>query len=201
MKPVLTAVQGANAKLIEQVAKLYFPPKAKVADVTYGNGAFWEWEVSRDFSLTASDLYSKSASLPCYDCRSLPYAREQFDVVVFDPPYMHGGKTAKASIGKCYGNAPTALKDHKAIACLYYEGMKEAYRILKPGGILLVKCQDEIESGKQKRTHIEVFQFAYCLQFKDLDLFVLMQNGTPCIRQREQKHARKNHSFLWVFRK
>ncbi len=79
--------------------------------------------------------------------------------------------------------------------------MKEATRILKRGGTLWVKTQDEIETGRQKRSSIEVFHLAHELGLLDQDLFILMQEGTPPIQHRDQQHARKNHSYLWVFRK
>ena len=52
--------------------------------------------------------------------------------------------------------------------------MAEARRILKPKGVLVVKCGDEISAGKQQRTHIEAFQIAVDeLGMRDLDLFIL----------------------------
>jgi hypothetical protein len=79
--------------------------------------------------------------------------------------------------------------------------MAEATRILKPGGSLWVKCADEIERAVQRRGHIEVFQIAQGLGLSDKDLFVLMQAAPPVTTGRRQQHARKNCSFLWVFRK
>ena len=79
--------------------------------------------------------------------------------------------------------------------------MAEAKRILKPGGTLWVKCADEIESCRQRRGHIEVFQVAQDLGLEDLDFFILMQETPPATNGRRQRHARKNCSFLWVFRK
>jgi hypothetical protein len=79
--------------------------------------------------------------------------------------------------------------------------MTEAKRILKPGGTLWVKCADEVESCRQKRGHVEVFQVAQDLGLEDEDLFILMLDGAPVTNGRPQRHARKNCSFLWVFRK
>jgi hypothetical protein len=39
---------------------------------------------------------------------------------------------------------------HDAIVALYKEGMTEAKRVLKDGGLLFVKCQDEIVGSSSK---------------------------------------------------
>jgi hypothetical protein len=84
---------------------------------------------------------------------------------------------------------------------LYEKGMTEACRILKPGGLLLVKCQDEVESGRQRWSHLEIYEIAKRLGMAGHDLFVLVQKRNPMIQRANQKHARKNHSYLWIFKK
>ena len=65
-----------------------------------------------------------------------------------------------------------------------------------------MKCQDEIESGRQKRTHIELWEITTReFGFLDEDLFTLLSTTRPAIRQTRQYHARKNSSYLWIFRK
>ncbi len=66
---------------------------------------------------------------------------------------------------------------------------------------LAVKTQDEIETGRQKRSSIEGFHLAQEIGLLDQDLFILMREGTPPLQHRDQHHARKYHSYLWVFRK
>ncbi len=75
-------------------------------------------------------------------------------------------------------------------------------RILKPGGLLLVKCQDEIESARQRMSHIEIHDIAvHELGLTVKDLFVVTPKTKPVVQFKRQRHARKNHSYLWVFRK
>ena len=40
-KGVYTSVCGDNSDLMERIAKLYFRPGYRIADVTYGRGVFW----------------------------------------------------------------------------------------------------------------------------------------------------------------
>ena len=64
-----------------------------------------------------------------------------------------------------------------------------------------MKCQDEIESGHQRWSHIEFLEIAREIGFEAIDLFVLVQMQQPVYRQLAQQHTRKNHSYLWIFRK
>jgi hypothetical protein len=81
--------------------------------------------------------------------------------------------------------------------------MREAFRVLKPdGGSLWVKCKDEVEREVQRWSHVYIYQMASELGFCARDLFVLTGSMSPqrwpgCV----QRHARKNHSFLWVFQR
>jgi len=193
---VYTSHIGNNADLILDVCSLYLNPGDKVADVTYGRGVFW-----RNVDLRTIDFHP-SDKLTCkstpYDFCHLPYEDQSFDIVVFDPPYVHN--PGAMMVDARYRNAETTRgMYHDDIIELYRLGMTEARRILKVGGLLWVKCKDEVESSVQRWSHIEIALMAWRLNLYALDLFVLTQNSKPVI-QHNQKHARKNHSFLWIFR-
>lgn len=195
---VLTAQVGTNAALFADATRLYLEPGWRVADVTYGKGVFWQQVDSSQYELLATDLASG------VDLRSLPYADDSVDAVVLDPPYIYNPKdTVKASLSEPYKVNTTGLglTTIDAVIRLYEEGMGEAWRVLRSGGRLFVKCQDQIQSGKQRWVHIELFDFARDCTFYPRDLFVLVQKTRPAIRWPVQKHARKNHSYLWVFEK
>ena len=197
-EPVFNCIQGTNADLIATVARLYLRKGDRLADITFGRGVFWQKLNLSDYRFCKSDKITCPGSP--HDFRRLPYPDGQFDVVVFDPPYAHGGYSMKS--GPCYQLASRAGGlPHRDIMESYERGMTEATRILKPGGTLWIKCADEIERAVQQRGHIEVFQIAKGLGLIDKDLFVLMQATPPVTTGRRQQHARKNCSFLWVFRK
>ena len=99
-----------------------------------------------------------------------------------------------------YNNNNDNTSTMKDIREVYKQAAENIYKVTKHKGIAVVKCMDSIESGKQKRLHIWIWQDFLELGFRDEDLFVLTTNGTPMIRWKQQKHARKNNSFTWVFR-
>ena len=197
-EPVFNCIQGDNADLIAAVARLYLSKGCRVADITYGRGVFWKGVNLPDYRFYKSDRITCPSSP--HDFRQLPYPARSFDVVVFDPPYAHAG--GSMIVEPRYQMASTAGGlSHRDIMEMYERGMTEAARILKPGGTLWVKCADEVEDSRQRRGHMEVFQIAQGLGLVDQDLFVLMQQSMPVTNGRKQQHARKNCSFLWVFRK
>ena len=193
-KIVYSSVYGKNADLIAQVVKLYAFPSASIADVTWGKGAFWKAVDLSRYNFHPSDIKDG------IDFRDLPYENNSLDVVVLDPPYAHNPGTFMTD-DTYNNNATTKGMNHDAIQQLYRDGMQEAYRVLKDGGLLWVKCQDEIESGKQRYSHIEIFNTGSQLGFYAKDLFILKQDTSSPVQQKKQQHAKKNHSYLWIFRK
>ena len=187
--PVLTAVIGTNADLLPKIFELYAKPGYKIADVTYGKGVFWRQIDQSQYEVFATDLQTGM------DFRSLPYETGSIDVLMLDPPYMHGGGTVKASINDCYKNQNTS---HESVIRLYAGGILEAARVLVKKGRIIVKCQDEIESGLQRLSHIEVVNLLELFGFRILDIFVLVQTSVPAMREEYQKSARKNHSYAIV---
>lgn len=201
---VVSAHQGVNADVFPHVLELYVPRGSRVADVTYGRGAFWKQIDPKAYHIVASDLTTG------VDCRKLPYSDGSFDCVVLDPPYMHTpGGTAHVehqNFEQYYQNNgagnTTSAKYHEAVLELYFAAAREACRVLKNGGTLIVKCQDEVCACKQRLTHVELINELTASLFVVEDLFVLMRNNKPGVsRILKQRHARKNHSYFLVFRK
>ena len=86
----------------------------------------------------------------------------------------------------------------------YYNSLKELYRVSANKGIVVFKCQDTVSSGKNHFTHTMIMNMAMEIGFYPKDLFILTSNvrinsfGTKWTRQ---QHARKYHSYFWVFEK
>lgn len=204
---VVSSHFGDNADLFPQILALHVPRGSKIADVTYGKGVFWRKVDLDGYTLLATDLKTG------VDCRSLPYQDGEIDCVVLDPPYMEGlyrdddsfaGQGTHESFQDSYSNGtrPKELnaKWHDAVLEMYVRAAIEAKRVLRPKGVLIVKCQDEVSAGIQRLTHVELIMNLHLLGFYAKDLFVLTRQNRPGVtRVLKQLHARKNHSYFMVF--
>ena len=203
---VLSAYQASNAEVFPQILKLHVPPGSTVADVTYGKGVFWRAVPPDAYTVLPSDLQTG------VDCRALPYADSSLDCVVLDPPYMEGLLRANADQQAGSGthspfraayqgrHSATIPKWHAAVLDLYVQAGREAQRVLRRAGVLIVKCQDEVSANRQWLTHVEIINAYAPMGFYAKDLFVVMRRNRPGVsRVVRQAHARKNHSYFLVF--
>jgi hypothetical protein len=205
---ITSAHIGDNSDIFPKILELHVPKGATVADVTYGKGVFWKKVSLRDYKLVRSDIQDG------VDCRDLPYWKDSLDCVVLDPPYMEGlyrkskshmaGSGSHEAFREHYSNGEASNgggpKWHGAVLDMYFKAGKEAYRVLRPGGVLIVKCQDEVSANTQRLTHVEIINHYEALGFYAKDLFVVVRLNSPAIsRLIKQVHARKNHSYFLVF--
>ena len=199
---VLSACQGNNDDLFPDILSLYVAPGSLIADITFGRGVFWKKVNAAAYRIEATDLSTG------VDCRSLPYKTGTIDCVVFDPPYMHtpGGSAhvGHQNFEQYYANnvssSERGAKYHEAVLELYFQTAIEVRRVLRSGGIFVVKCQDEVCANQQRLTHVEIINHYMSLGFSVEDLFVLVRVNKPGMsRVAKQVHARKNHSYFVVF--
>lgn len=179
---------GTNAGLIKNVSALYFTDGDRIADVTYGKGAFWRKVDKTKYDIVGSDILTGT------DFRDLPYKDKEFDHSVIDPPYAR--ITNLQGMVDCYNT--TRFTTHEEIIKLYEDGLTELSRITKKNGYILCKCQDEICGCRQRWSHTEIKDIAERLGLYAKDLFILVNDKKPKVIRRQQ-HARKSHSYLWVF--
>ena len=168
---------------------------------------FWQKVNRSKYTVHATDLQAG------VDCRDLPYADASLDCVVLDPPYMEGlfrkhtdhmaGAGTHRTFREHYSNGEATdggPKWHDAVLDLYFKAGREAYRVLRPNGILIVKCQDEVSANRQRLTHVEIINEYESRGFYTKDLFVVVRLNQPGVsRLKKQVHARKNHSYFIVF--
>lgn len=192
-----TVCYGDNSDLIASAGKLYIKDAFRVADVTYGGGVFWKKTDCTRFELLKSDLLGHG-DITTADFRCLPYEDACLDVVVLDPPYTH---TSGHLTRDTYNNNLNRNKSHAQVIDLYSEGISEARRVLRRNGFLFLKCKDEMDSGIQRWSHIELYTAALALGFIAKDLFILIPSNIGPDRWLWQQHAKKNHSYLWIFQK
>jgi len=117
---------------------------------------------------------------------------------MFDPPFCFGthGKTKNNISAKRF----TMFDTFYELCIMYQDSLKEFYRILKKKGILVFKCQDYTDS-KTTMTHCLVYNWAVEFGFYVKDLFILINENRIWNPKLKQRHARKCHSYYFVFEK
>jgi hypothetical protein len=204
---MVSAFVSPNEDVFPQILELHVPAGSVVADVTHGKGVFWKKVPPGQYELKASDV---SMGI---DCRNLPYGDATIDAVVLDPPYMEGlfrrstdhlaGAGTHVAFREYYSNGDEKTdgpKYHEAVLDLYFKAGREALRVLRDEGVLIVKCQDEVSANRQRLTHVEIINEFEQMGFYAKDLFVIVRNNRPGVsRLKQQVHARKNHSYFLVF--
>lgn len=202
----LPTVYDDQPTLLVAISTLHNGGKRFHADVTYGTGGFWKGEAARLRPRIRGDLNpeaSESLTHPGLDVTKLttqrggPIEEQSLRSIVFDPPFIHAA--GKDSImGQRFGSYPSQI----ALRQMYWAALMEFQVALQPGGLLVWKCQDIVESGKQNWTHIEIAMNARQCGMPVIDLAILVRKHTIKGHNHDrQVHFRKNHSYFLVIRK
>lgn len=190
---MIPTVHYSQTELLEGIMELYAPTGFSL-DPTFSKGAFYK-DGRVPVPAFCYDLVPRHPRASACDVRSLPQTDCSMASAIFDPPFLHAhGKASK--MGNRFGSYPS----QKALHQFYREALVELRRVLIPGGILVFKCQDTVESGRQVWSHILIYEAALALGFKALDLFILAARGRMVGHNHgRQVHARKFHSYFWIF--
>ena len=169
-------------------------------DPTYSKGNFYSGKINAP--KLKFDINPSSPEVIESCCTSLPVEDQSVQCIMFDPPFLATtGKSLSSNqknniINKRFSVFPSEKLLHE----FYDKSLCEFKRILKPNGILIFKCQDKVSAGKQYFSHCFIYEKARSYGLYPKDLFVLQaKNRIVAKWQRNQRHARKFHSYFWVF--
>lgn len=197
--PVLATAPRSNAELVVACRDLgYLLAEDLVWDPTWGLGRWWTlWRPDR---LEASDIDpTKSPIGRSIDFTDSTWPDAHFDVVTLDPPYKLNGTGGSHPSDTGYGVATTGVS-WQARHELITQGISEAARVTRPGGRLLLKCQDQVCSGKVRWQTRLFADHAEAVGYELIDrLDVVSYRPQP--PGRRQVHARRNTSTLLVLRR
>ena len=197
---LIKSISYDQDELLQWIISLYVETGRFDVDPTFSTGGFY-----RKIPPTklCYDLMPQRDSVVQADCRNLPLQSGSISSIIIDLPFLATtGKSLAGNTGNIINHRFSVAKSEQELAALYEAAIREANRVLCPGGILVFKCQDKVSSGKQYMMHCNVYQWAILQGFEVLDLFVLLARSRLVANwQRNQKHARKYHCYFWVFRK
>lgn len=203
MNELVKTISHDQEEIIKWILRLHSKTGRIDLDPTYSKGVFYKGAIE--------EPYKKYDILPQVDgveqacATKLPIEDSGMDTIMFDPPFLatKGPSLNKNEdnnvINKRFGVFPTEVELHT----FYQDALKEMYRVCAKGGILIFKCQDKVSSGKQYFSHCYVYEQARKCGWYPVDFFVLLAKNRIVAnwQKKNQKHARKYHSYFWVFKK
>lgn len=202
---MVKSVYGSNDEVIKNIMHLYNIDRFDL-DCTYSKGNFWK---GLPDPIHKTDLYPHYENVLQADSEGLPFESDSMRAIMYDPPFVivGSGKGHRKNgpnssiIAKRFEGYGT----YSDLTSNYYNTLKELHRLCEQDGFVVMKCQDTVSGGVQYFSHVHVMNMALEIGFYPKDMFVLTSNvrvnafnGT---KWKQQHHARKYHSYFWVFQK
>lgn len=197
---VISTISYDEQEIIRDILYLHAGGKDIECDPTYSIGNFYKNGIKNP--VYKFDKFPQLTDVKQATSDKLPLGSESINVIMFDPPFVMSGEgyngleDGSGIISKRF----SAFKDWDELKEMYSSSLKEFFRILRQGGIVIFKCQDVVSSSKNHFTHCWIMEQALKIGFYPKDLFILMAQ-VRLNDGRKQQHARKYHSYFWVFKK
>lgn len=199
-----------NSDLIADVVALgNIRPTDSVIDLTFGLGNWWNrYRHPGRFVANINHPGSNPQLEPHWErvevdfCTGKGLADNDFDVTIFDPPYVSiGGRTTSTipDFNDRFG-LTTAGRTPADVQVAINKGLVTAYEITRPGGLIMVKCADYISSGRLQHGTHWTCDTAYRLGLELHDKLIHVGNVRPQPSGRRVVHARQNTSYLFIFK-
>jgi SAM-dependent methyltransferase len=201
-QPIPSVWTGTDAELLERLLKFYPREKPRrILDATVNTGRFW---VGVPRKVIGVDRNAKVCPDVIADNCRLPFRGHVFDVVVYDPPHIpNQGRDRSKDFNTRFGLVlNSSAENGYNFSHLYPPFTKEAFRVLRPEGVLFCKIADYIHNHRYQWAHIELIRAAVAAGFCACDCIVKVRKG-PIVDPKWKKahHARRQHCYWLIFRK
>lgn len=193
---IIKSVSDDQNEILSNILRLYVPEGRFDCDFTFSIGNFYKHIPQPNLKF---DKYPQiEGVLPLEEAEKIPFT--SLSSVVFDLPFI---VKDKSNINE---QSKIALRFNyfTSVAELYKvneDMLNLSFRVLKRGGILVVKTMDVCAVGGQVWVSDYVYHKAFELGFELLDKFILVSPSRYVFMKGIQRHARKYHSYFLVFKK
>jgi hypothetical protein len=204
MSKIIKSINYDQIDIINNIIDLHIESGVIDCDPTYSTGNFY-----KNGKITQPkykyDIKPQSDDIIECDCTKLPLDDNSLNSIIFDPPFVISkGPSLNKEIKKGSLIITNRFSSCESIPILwdfYTKSIKEFYRVLNKNGILIFKCQDTVNGGKNYFSHIHVMNESIKNGFYPKDLFVLLAKSRIIGKMKKQQHARKFHSYFLVLQK
>jgi len=201
-EPLASVWDGTDAELLERMLDFYPQTRPHVIlDATVNAGRFWQGSNRPVIGMDIDPAYCPDVVA---DNMRMPFRNDSFDVVVYDPPHIpNQGRDKSKDFNTRFGLVlKSPAENGYNFSHLYPPFVQEAYRVLRPEGILLCKITDYVHGHRFQWAHVELIKAAAAAGFCPCDCIVKIRKG-PIVspRWKTAHHARRHHCYWLVFRK
>lgn len=194
-----TSVVWTDQDALRTLLSLHAPENPRILDVTHNQGVMWR---GLPYRVVSNDIDPQYPTDHHEDFRALPVAwTDGFDVIVFDPPHLteSGHHHGLSNFATRYGLLSNDLGT-ESIGGLFTPFLRQAARVLVPGGIVLAKVCDQVHRARYRFQHVELIQAAQALGFTPCDLMIRVsesRGGMIDPRWKRVYHVRQVHTY-WL---
>jgi hypothetical protein len=195
---IYSSISFKQSEILQAINHLHLGGRGIELDPTYGRGLFYD----HNFPVPKYkyDLEPKVAGTTTADCRQLAmHPDRSIHSIMFDPPFVlsEHQQSQTTMMMKRFGG----FKKIAELYEMYGESLEEISRVLLPGGKLVMKCQDMAHAMQNHFVHQWVMNYCENIGLKPVDLFILCSKNRFIGNTKNQRVARKFHSYFIVFRK
>ena len=178
-------------------------PPDPILDATFNRGRIWGASTRPVVSMDIDPRYEPDIVADNRDMTGV--ADGSFAVVVYDPPHVgpQGRDKSDKRFDVDFGATVDCGKAQGwTLSYLYPPFLAEAYRVLKPEGLVLAKITDMVNNHRARWAHCDFMAMAERAGFTVCDLIVKVREG-PMVSTmwKNAHHARKRHCFWIICRK
>lgn len=200
-------IDKSDSEIIENLLRIHAPRRPlKGLDSTFNTGKIWK---SFDFSkntlrLFTMDINPEMDTDYTDDFMEMKYIRDDnFDLLVFDPPHLPGkSEGASDKYRSEYGIIEaTPGREKLNVNGFFRPFLKQAKRVLKKDGIILVKLCDLVQGRRYQWQHIDFINACWEEGLIPCDMAIKTRRSLlNSSKWKNQYHLRKSHSYWIVVR-
>lgn len=207
---LIKSISYSQHQILKDIINLWNDGEPFDADLTYSKGGFYKEQKVE--GILIPEPKHKFDVVPQMDdvvkiepLGKIPLGDSSIKSIVFDPPFGIAIGPSINSEDKEINKIIRRFASYYPVGQLlesYYHWIKESYRVLKDGGLLVMKTQPTVTGGKELNSQFYSWLVAEAIGFDLVDEFILLaKNRLHSGKIKKQEHARKFHSYFLVFKK